>query len=128
MLRDMLEQNFPNEYNLQREKHTADGWINAWQRTDPTVKLIESAFPTVITLRLLRRLERLIWDKDEVTDDDVELFCEISDNIYATCHYQTDAVSFLPKGRRLKVQKSGKLYTIYQWGGTKFFDSWVEDQ
>jgi hypothetical protein len=130
MLEEVLLSNYPEEMEEMRSKHTTEGWIAVRKRTDPSIELLESSFPTDITLRLLRRIERLLWSKANLTYDDLYLFSEISKDLWLTVT-STDSIVCLPEGRCLQLVKGDRLYSVYMFiphgHHMVFHASWMED-
>lgn len=125
-LLEVLETNFPEEYEMAKSKHVPKFWIAERTKEDPTIALLDSTFPPPITIRLLRRMERLLWCKPEVTMDDIEEYCCIAEQLFITVTSK-DSLARLPQGEVLRVLRRDRIYTVYMWLDLTFNDDWLED-
>lgn len=127
MLRDVLASTFPEEYQVQRFRHTPEGWIEFRKRTDPSIELRKYTFPIEITMRLLRRMERMLWSTDRITAAQMYKFCHVSDSIWGTVTNK-EALLCMDYKHILQVVKGDRMFSIFATEkNPELYESWIED-
>jgi len=126
-LKEVLETSFTEEYESARARHTPEGWIAERRKEDATLLLLDTTFEPEESVRLLRRMDRLLWSKNILKDNDLHEFASIGDEVWITVTSK-DSLACLPgEGKTLKVQRRERVFTVYMWNDSFFHSTWDED-